>query len=56
MFFGFGVLTGAATVVKGIKVCLEKFRPQAVYAILGMMLGMQIASVKSEDFLKFGKR
>lgn len=94
MFFGFGVLTGAATVVKGIKVCLEKFRPQAVYTILGMMLGsfyaiiqgpatletpkaalnlgnfqiaaclagaalvigMQIASVKSEEFLKSGKR
>ena len=94
MFFGLGVLTGAATVVKGIKVCLEKFRPQAVYAILGVMLGsfyaiiqgpatleipkaavnpgnfqiaaclagavlvigMQIASVKSEEFLKFGKR
>ena len=39
MFFGFGVLAGAATVVKGIKVCLEKFRPQTVYLILGMMLG-----------------
>lgn len=39
MFFGFGVLTGAATVVKGIKICLEKFRPQSVYGILGMMLG-----------------
>ncbi|MCC2190419.1 DUF368 domain-containing protein [Fusicatenibacter faecihominis] len=39
MFFGLGVLTGAATVVKGIKVCLEKFRTQSVYAILGMMIG-----------------
>ncbi len=39
MFFGCGVLAGAATVVKGIKVCLEKFRPQAVYLILGMMIG-----------------
>ena len=25
--------------VRGIKVCLERFRPQSVYAILGMMLG-----------------
>lgn len=39
VFFGCGVLAGAATVVKGIKVCLEKFRPQTVYLILGMMIG-----------------
>ena len=38
-FFGMGILAGAASVVKGIKVCLERFRPQAVYAILGMMIG-----------------
>lgn len=37
--FGCGVLTGAATVVKGIKICLDRFRPQTVYAIIGMMLG-----------------
>lgn len=36
-FFGMGVLVGAATVVKAIRICLERFRPQAVYAILGMM-------------------
>lgn len=39
LFFGCGVLTGAVTVVKAIKVCLEKFRSQTVYMILGMMLG-----------------
>lgn len=39
MFFGCGVLTGAVTVVKGIKACLEKFRAQTVYLILGMMAG-----------------
>lgn len=38
-FFGVGVLTGVVTVVKAIQICLEKFRPQAVYMILGMMLG-----------------
>lgn len=38
-FFGAGVLTGVITVVKGIQICLEKFRPQAVYLILGMMIG-----------------
>ena len=39
MFFGCGILTGAVTVVKIIKVCLEKFRPQTIYMILGMMIG-----------------
>ena len=38
-FFGVGVLTGVVTIVKAIQICLEKFRPQAVYTILGMMLG-----------------
>lgn len=37
--FGLGILTGAVSVVKGIRVCLEKFRPQTVYMILGMMVG-----------------
>lgn len=40
MFFGGGgVLTGTVTVVKAIKECLEKFRIQTVYLILGMMAG-----------------
>lgn len=39
MFFGCGVLTGAVTVVKAIRLCLEKYRPQTVYMILGMMIG-----------------
>lgn len=38
-FFGFGILVGAVTVIKAIKVCLEKFRVQMVYLILGMMIG-----------------
>lgn len=38
-FFGCGILTGFVTVVKIIKVCLEKFRPQTIYMILGMMIG-----------------
>lgn len=39
IFFGCGVLTGSVTVVKGIRVCLERFRPQTIYMILGMMIG-----------------
>ena len=45
IFFGCGVLTGAVTVVKGIQICLKKFRPQAVYAIPGMMAGSFYAIV-----------
>lgn len=55
MFFGFGVLTGAVTVVKGIKVCLEKFRPQTVYMILGMMLGSFYAIVQGPTTLEIPK-
>ena len=50
-FFGMGILAGAASVVKGIKVCLERFRPQAVYAILGMMIGSFYAIVQGPTTL-----
>ena len=36
--FGVGVLTGAALGVKGIKLCLEKFRSQTVYFVIGMLI------------------
>lgn len=55
MFFGFGVLAGAATVVKGIKICLEKFRVQTVYAILGMMIGSFYAIVMGPTTLTIPK-
>lgn len=38
-FFVLGVLAGALSVVRLIKVCLESFRSQTVYMILGMMIG-----------------
>lgn len=34
-----GIILGALLVVKLIRTCLEKFRPQTVYMILGMMIG-----------------
>lgn len=39
VFFGCGILAGAVSVVKAIKICLEKFRPHTIYMILGMMIG-----------------
>ncbi|MDO4383879.1 MAG: DUF368 domain-containing protein [Eubacteriales bacterium] len=52
MFFGCGVLAGAATVVKGIRICLEKFRPQAIYGILGMMVGSFYAIMQGPTTLE----
>lgn len=43
--FGFGVIAGALSVVKGIKTCLDRFRSQTMYAILGLMLGSLYAIV-----------
>lgn len=51
-FFGFGVLAGAATVVKGIKFCLENYRTQAVYTIIGMMIGSFYAIVMGPTTLQ----
>lgn len=55
MFFGFGVIAGAVTVVKGIKVCLDRFRPQMVYMILGMMVGSFYAIVMGPTTLEVPK-
>ena len=55
VFFGLGVLAGAATVVKGIRICLERFRPQAVYAILGMMVGSFYAIIQGPTTLTVPK-
>ncbi len=52
VFFGCGVLAGAVTVVRAIKVCLESFRPQTIYMILGMMLGSFYAIVMGPTTLE----
>ncbi|EET61068.1 hypothetical protein BRYFOR_06712 [Marvinbryantia formatexigens DSM 14469] len=52
IFFGCGVLTGALTVVKAIKICLERFRPQTIYMILGMMIGSFYAIVMGPTTLE----
>ena len=52
VFFGLGILTGAATVVRFIRICLEKYRTQAVYGILGMMVGSFYAIVMGPTTLE----
>ncbi len=43
--FGLGVLTGAASVVKGIKKCLDNYRMQTMCTILGLMIGSLYAII-----------
>ena len=45
IIFGLGVLTGIVTVVRVVKIALEKFRSQTVYTIVGLMIGSLYAIV-----------
>lgn len=54
-FFGIGVLVGAVTVVKIIRICLERFRTQTVYMILGMMIGSFYAIIMGPATLDIPK-
>ncbi len=51
IFFGCGIIAGALTVVKIIKVCLERYRVQSMYMILGMMVGSFYAIVQGPTTL-----
>ncbi len=37
--FGLGILAGIAIVIKTIQKCLEKYRTQTIYCIIGLMIG-----------------
>lgn len=39
MIFGFGVLTGIFSIIKIVKMFLEKYRSQTIYLIIGLMIG-----------------
>lgn len=54
-FFGMGILAGAITVVKIIRICLEKYRSQTVYMILGMMIGSFYAIIQGPTTLDIPK-
>ncbi|MDO4555630.1 MAG: DUF368 domain-containing protein, partial [Lachnospiraceae bacterium] len=45
VIFGLGVIAGALSVVKGIKICLEKYRSKTMYVIMGLMIGSIFAIV-----------
>lgn len=52
IFFGLGVIAGALSIVKLIQYCLEHFRPQTIYCILGMMTGSLYAIVMGPTTLE----
>lgn len=37
--FGLGVVTGIVGIIKIIKMCLERYRSQTIYTIIGLMIG-----------------
>lgn len=39
LVFGLGIITGIVNTIKIIKICLEKYRSQTIYFIIGLMLG-----------------
>lgn len=50
--FGFGLIAGVLTTVKGLKAALTKARSATMYAIVGMMLGSLYAIVMGPTSLK----
>lgn len=49
--FGHGILVGIFSVVKLIRKALERFRPQTIYLIIGLMLGSVYAVIKGPETL-----
>ncbi|MCC2875490.1 DUF368 domain-containing protein [Lachnoclostridium pacaense] len=49
--FGMGVITGIVGIIKIIKMCLERYRSQTIYAILGLMVGSLYAITKGPTTL-----
>ena len=43
--FGLGVIVGIVLIIKLVKLCLEKFRAQTIFFILGLMIGSLYAIV-----------
>ena len=52
IIFGLGVITGILLVIKLIKTALEKFRPQTIYLIIGLMIGSLYAIVMGPTTLE----
>ena len=50
--FGLGIIAGIALIIKIVKKALEKYRPQTIYLILGLMIGSIYAIIMGATTLK----
>lgn len=51
IIFGLGIIAGALSFIKILKICLSKYRPQVVYLVLGLMAGSLYAIVQGPKTL-----
>lgn len=51
LVFGLGIIVGVVSIIKLIRMCLEKFRSQTIYAILGLMIGSLYSIVQGPTTL-----
>ena len=52
VIFGLGIIAGIILIIKLIQKCLEKYRSQTIYAIIGMMIGSIYSIVMGPTTLK----
>lgn len=52
IFFGVGILIGVLSIIRIVKISLEKFRSQTIYTIIGLMLGSLYAVVMGPTSLE----
>ncbi len=55
IMFGLGIVVGVTTVIKLIQKCLEKFRSQTIYLIIGLMIGSIFAIIMGPTTLEAPK-
>ncbi len=55
LIFGLGIITGILLIIKLIKKSLEKYRPQTIYLIIGLMIGSLYAIVMGPTTLDVPK-
>jgi putative membrane protein len=51
LIFAAGIVTGAFTVVKGLKICLDQHRSKTMYSIIGLMIGSLYAVIQGPTTL-----
>lgn len=51
VIFGLGIITGVISIIKLIRMCLDKYRSQTIYSIIGLMLGSLYSIVQGPTTL-----